>query len=225
MPRHLRPTAPIAADALLPGDPKRAMELAAALFEKPLMSNLSRGLWGYHGHTAGRALTVQSTGIGGPSAAIVVGDLAGLGVRRAIRVGTCIALDPGLMPGTAIVVRTALAGDGVGRALEPAGSLTPDEQLTARLEAAASPGGPGIVASTDFYEHPDPVRREEWRTEGAAAVDLSAAAVLAMGRRSGLATACVLVVAESAAGDRLPDEDLDGALLALGKLAADALGD
>jgi len=224
MPTHLRPTAPIAADALLPGDPKRAMELATALFEKPLMSNLSRGLWGYHGHAAGRALTVQSTGIGGPSAAIVVGDLAGLGVRRAIRVGACIALDSGLKPGTAIVVRSALTGDGVGRALEPAGSIAPDEDLTARLEGTAAAAHSGIVASTDFYEHPDPVRRREWRTEGAAAVDLSAAAVLAMGRRSGLATACALVVAESAAGDRLADDDLDAALLDLGERAADALG-
>ena len=57
------------------------------------MSNHARGLWGYSGETpAGRGLTIQATGMGGPSAAIVLADLAKLGVRRAIRVGTCTAL-------------------------------------------------------------------------------------------------------------------------------------
>ena len=61
------------------------------------MSNHARGLWGYTGRTpAGVRLTIQATGMGGPSAALVLADLAELGVRRAIRVGTCVALDPEL---------------------------------------------------------------------------------------------------------------------------------
>ena len=67
------------------------MELANRVMVEPLMSNLSRGLWGYHGETPlGRELTVQSTGIGAPSATIVAHELAGLGVRTAVRVGTCV---------------------------------------------------------------------------------------------------------------------------------------
>ena len=82
MPAHLRPTAPIAADAVLVGDPGRALLLAQELLEEPKMSNHARGLWGYSGQTpAGDALTIQATGIGGPSAALVLGDLAELGVR------------------------------------------------------------------------------------------------------------------------------------------------
>jgi uridine phosphorylase len=218
VPTHLRPTAPIAPDAILPGDPKRAMELATALFEKPLMSNLSRGLWGYHGRSGTSELTVQSTGIGGPSAAVVVGELAGLGVQRAIRVGTCIGLDAELSPGSVVVVRQALVGDGVGLALHPGGPLLPDPELTAGLAAAIGPERAAIVASSDLYEHPDG-RRAEWRAAGAAAVDLSAAAVLAVGRRIGVAVACGLVVAESAGGERLPDAELDAALLHLGRIA------
>ena len=61
------------------------------------MSNHARGLWGYTGETPeGRPLSIQSTGMGGPSAAIVLQELAELGVRRAIRVGTCGAVDPEL---------------------------------------------------------------------------------------------------------------------------------
>ena len=71
------------------------------------MSNHSHGLWGYSGRThRGHELTIQATGIGGPSAAIVLGELAALGTRRAIRLGPCTAIDPGLSAGDGIVVET-----------------------------------------------------------------------------------------------------------------------
>ena len=201
------------------------MELATELLEKPLMSNLSRGLWGYHGHTpGGRELTVQSTGIGGPSAAVVLSELAGLGVRRAIRVGSCLALDPELEPGDAIVLEAALAGDGVGSALAPgAPPLEADRALTATLAADSERTRAALVASTDLYYDDRTFRRREWRAAGAAAVELSAAALLAVGKRRGVAIACALVVAESATGERLEDEVLDAALLELGGRAAGAL--
>jgi uridine phosphorylase len=89
----LRPSAPIAADVLLIGDPARAMQVAQELIEGPKMSNHAHGLWGYGGRTAdGRDLTIQSVGIGGPSAALVLSQLAGLGVRRAVLLGTCRAI-------------------------------------------------------------------------------------------------------------------------------------
>jgi len=222
---HLRPTAPIAPDALLPGDPKRAMDLATTLLVKPLMSNLSRGLWGYHGRTPeGDELTVQSTGIGGPSAAIVLAELADLGVRRAIRIGTCSALEPGLEAGDVIVAEAALPGDGVGSTLAPgAPPLSVDPALTEALAAAARHGQRGLVASTDlYYDHGSP-RRNDWRAAGAVAVELSAAALLAVGSRSGVAVGCGLVVGESADGRRLDDEALDASLLDLGACAASAL--
>ena len=59
------------------------------------MFNHNRGLWGYTGAASdGLPLTIQSTGMGGPSAAIVIAELADLGARRLLRVGTCGALDP-----------------------------------------------------------------------------------------------------------------------------------
>src|SRR3954451_8053419 len=113
MPARLRPTAPIAAAAVLVGDPGRALMLAQALLEQPKMSNHARGLWGYSGRTpAGAELTIQATGMGGPSAALVLADLAELGVRRAIRVGTCTALRPELEPGALLAVAAAHAWGG-----------------------------------------------------------------------------------------------------------------
>src|SRR5213080_356896 len=96
-PIGLQPTAPLAKRVLLPGDPGRALLLAQSLLEEPKMFNHHRGLWGYSGTaTDGELLTIQSTGMGGPSAAIVISELADLGAELLLRVGTCGALDPSL---------------------------------------------------------------------------------------------------------------------------------
>ena len=115
---HLRPTAELAERVLLPGDPGRALLLAQSLLSEPRMFNHNRGLWGYTGVAAGRApLTIQSTGMGGPSAAIVLSELIALGARRAIRVGTCGALAPGLALGNLVVARESICADGTSIAL------------------------------------------------------------------------------------------------------------
>src|SRR6476660_5030570 len=120
---HLRPTAELDDRVLLPGDPGRALALAQFLLEKPLMFNHHRGLWGYTGEAAdGELLTVQSTGMGGPSAAIVLHELIALGVTRAIRVGTCGALVCALELGDLVVAREAIAADGTSAALAGAAS-------------------------------------------------------------------------------------------------------
>jgi purine-nucleoside phosphorylase len=73
---HLRPTAPLARRVLLPGDPGRALLLAQELLDAPRMFNHNRGLWGYTGDAAdGEPLSIQSTGMGGPSSAIVSAEL------------------------------------------------------------------------------------------------------------------------------------------------------
>jgi len=220
----LRPTAPIAEDALLPGDPKRAMDLAILLMDRPLMSNLARGLWGYHGRTAdGLELTVQSTGIGGPSAAAVMSELVALGVRRAVRIGTCRALVPQLEPGALLVADTILPADGAGIALGGREALRPHEGLTRGLLAKAATEG-GIVVSSDLHYDPDAIRRDaEWRRRGAVAVELTAAASLATASAAGVDFACALVVAEGDDGEHLSDEALDEAALALGAQAAEVL--
>ena len=195
MPTYLLPTAPTARDALLPADPGHALLLAQGLLTSPLMSNHSHGLWGYHGATPdGRPLTIQSTGIGGPSAAIVLRELSELGVERAVRVGACTALDPALDPGSAIVAERALAGDGTSAALGATGAVAPDPALTRRLADAAPDAGVASVASTDpFYDG---------RPDGAPVADLESAALLALGDAVGVAVAAILVVSP-ASEDRI----------------------
>lgn len=216
MPARLRPTAPIAADAVLVGDPGRALMLAQLLLEQPRMSNHARGLWGYSGRTAaGRELSLQATGMGGPSAAIVLTDLAKLGVARAVRVGTCTALDPALANGRLLTVERALAWGGGGDG-EP---VQPDPELRAALrrrlgEAAA----PATVASLDRLHGGGgaaPV--------GAAAADLQTATLFVHGRELGVALAAVLVVTETAAGERLDQAGVESAAKQAGLAAASVL--
>ena len=233
MPLHLRPSTPYASDALLPGDPGRALALAQQLLTEPKMSNHARGLWGYTGETAGgRALSIQSTGMGGPSAAIVLEELAELGVRRAIRVGTCGALAPGLGHGDLIVAADALAGDGTSRALGANEHAEPDPALTARLvsELGGDAAPARIVTSDLFYE----VREgdgsqggpDEWRARGAVAVEMEAATLFNLGKRLGVAMACLLAVSDTfEAGERrrIADEELAAAAERMGVIAAAAL--
>ena len=126
---------------LLPGDPGRALRLAVALTGGvPAMLNHHRGLWGYTGATPdGVPLTVQSTGLGAPSATAVIGDLALLGARRLVRVGTCVAVDPGLPLGTLVdgadVVSTLLPSDDA-----PAGARARDLTTAGVVTAAHTAG-------------------------------------------------------------------------------------
>jgi uridine phosphorylase len=235
VPLHLRPSTEYAPDALLPGDPGRALALAQVLLTEPRMSNHARGLWGYTGETPdGRPLSIQATGMGGPSAAIVLQELAELGVRRAVRVGTCGAIEPSLAHGELVVARDALAEDGASRALGAGETAEPDADLTAAL-AASLPGGaaPSRIVTTDlFYDGspeeggPPRARADAWRRRGAVAVEMEAATMFTLGRRLGVATACVLTVSdtfEDGERRRIADEDLTDAAERMGSLAAAAL--
>jgi uridine phosphorylase len=138
MPVHIHPTTTLAPRALLPGDPGRALVLAQLLLDAPKMFNHNRGLWGYTGMAGdGEPLTIQSTGMGGPSAAIVLEELCDLGLELAIRVGTCGALDAGLALGDLLVADAALAADGTSRALGAGERVAADAGLVAALQAAA----------------------------------------------------------------------------------------
>src|ERR1044072_3483695 len=114
MPKRLRPTGSFAADAVLVGAPGRALLLAQELLEQPKMSNHARGLWGYTDRTrAGDPLTIPATGMGGPRAAVVLGDLAKLGVRRVVRVGTCLARRAAPEDGAPWLGDVLLAGEAI----------------------------------------------------------------------------------------------------------------
>ena len=177
---HLNPTAKIAERVLLPGDPQRALAVAQALLDAPRLINARRGLWGYSGVAAdGVEVTVQSTGMGGPSAAIVVEELIALGAQALIRIGTCGALVPGLDLGELLAAEAALSADGTSRALGADGRLAADGALTdALIEAGARPT---TVVSTDLFYDTRADAQRSWVEAGAEGVGMEGA--VATGRR------------------------------------------
>jgi DeoD family purine-nucleoside phosphorylase len=226
-PLHLRPTAPLAERVLLPGDPGRALALAQTLLSEPRMFNHHRGLWGYTGTwTDGEPLTIQATGMGGPSAAIVLTELVELGARRAIRVGTCGALVPGLGLGDLVIATGAACADGTSRALGAGERIDGDVSLTARLIGAAPSAHAGPIVSVDlFYDERD--ISEIPGAAGALAVEMEAATLFAVGTRRGVPIACLLTVSDtfdaSGGRSRIDDDTLLASAEAMGRLAAGAL--
>jgi DeoD family purine-nucleoside phosphorylase len=222
---HLRPHEEVAERVLLPGDPGRALRLAQLLLEQPKMLNHNRGLWGYSGAAPdGAPLTIQSTGMGGPSAAIVLEELIGLGARRIVRVGTCGALADGLALGSLVVPDGVLAEDGTSRALRADGTLRPDGELHSALRAAAPDAAAGLVVSSDLFYDPDPERARGWARAGALAVEMEAATLLAVAARHGVAAAIVLAVSDTVAdGARIGQEALELAEAELGRAGLAAL--
>jgi len=195
-PIHLRPAAELAERVLLPGDPHRALHVAQALLEQPKMFNHHRGLWGYSGIARdGALLTVQSTGMGGPSAAIVVEELIGLGARTLIRIGTCGALVDELELATLVPVESAIAADGTSRALGADGRIAADAAITSALGDAAGHAPLECVSTDLFYDAREEVVRE-WVADGAAVVEMEAAAVLQVAARHEIRAGCLLAVTD-----------------------------
>jgi DeoD family purine-nucleoside phosphorylase len=226
---HLLPTAALAERVLLPGDPGRALLLAQSLLAEPKMFNHNRGLWGYTGEARdGRPLTIQSTGMGGPSVALVIAELAELGARTLLRVGTCGALDASLALGDLLVATEALAADGTSRALGAGERVAGDPELLARLLDAAGPDGAhGPIVSSDlFYDSPEGAE-ESWRAQGALAVEMEAATLFALAGRRGLRAGCALIVSDTVLPSRrrIDTEALHDAERRLGDVAVAALSD
>jgi uridine phosphorylase len=226
---HLQPTAPLADRVMLPGDPGRALRLAQALLNQPKMFNHNRGLWGYTGTAHdGAMLTIQSSGMGGPSAAIVVHELIELGARRLLRVGTCGALDPELSLGQLLIATEAMAADGTSRALGAGERVRPAPRLLEALDRAAGPEvARGPIVSTDlFYDERGP--EQAWRDAGLRAVEMESATLLRVAERHqryAVEAATLLVVSDVLSGsrERIDAEALEHAEAAMGGLAAEAL--
>lgn len=225
---HLHPTTELAPRVLLPGDPGRALLLAQSLLEQPKMFNHNRGLWGYTGAAAdGEPLTIQSTGMGGPSAAIVIEELLRLGAQRIVRVGSCGALTDGFALGDALVADAAIASDGTSRALGAGERVAADGALTAALATAAEADGGarrGAVVTTDLFydpagEHADPPPRD------ALAVEMETATLFQLGALRGVPTGCVLLVSDllGPRRGRIDPEALEAAAIRVGRIAMHAL--
>jgi purine-nucleoside phosphorylase len=219
MPVHLRAEPEnIAQLVLLPGDPGRARRVAERL-SGARCYNENRGLLGYTGTYNGIAVSVQATGMGAPSAAIVVEELALLGARTVIRIGTCGGSQPAIQPKDLVIATAACPLEGTsklyvdGEPYAPAATFRVVRELVNACQKLGAPHHTGLVATEDALYAVTPEWRERWAARGVLAQEMEASAVFTVAALRGMEAGCVLTVSNAAGQhERLGDEELTSAI-------------
>ena len=216
----------------LPGDPGRC-EAIAALFDEPKHVGMHREYNIYTGTLLGEKVSVCSTGIGGPSAAIALEELSAIGADTFIRVGTCggIALD--VKPGDIVVATGAVRYEHTSLEYAPIEfPAVPDFTVAAALKAAGERLGydthTGVVQCKDsFYGQHSPEKSpvsyellqkwESWKRLGVKASEMESAALFvvaaALGVRIGSCFHVIWNQEREKAGLNMPmTEDTSGAI-------------
>ncbi|MEX1254476.1 MAG: purine-nucleoside phosphorylase [Dehalococcoidia bacterium] len=218
-PIHIRGQAgDVARIVLLPGDPGRATRVAERL-DGARCYNEFRGLLGYTGAYKGVPVSVQTTGMGAPSAAIVVEELALLGAKTVVRIGTCGGAGPDVRPTDLIVATAACPIEGTtrlyvdGDPYAPAASFRVVRALVDAAERLGARHHVGLVATEDALYAVTPEWRERWAARGVLAQEMEASAVFTVAALRGLGAGCLLVASNSAGQhERLPDSELEDAI-------------
>ena len=223
--------------ALLPGDPGRVDRIAGHCEESEVVAE-NREYKIVNATYEGSPVTICSTGIGCPSAAIAVEELANVGVESLIRVGTTGALQADIEIGDVVVATGAAKDEGTTRRYErdtlPA---VPDYDVLSGLVAAAESRSElvhvGPIASDDaFYAETDEYI-EAWEEAGVLSVEMEAAAIFTLARRKGLRAGALCTVDGNLVagtqkgetdGEELPEKAKDNVERAIA-IAIDAAAD
>ena len=177
---------------ILPGDPGRC-EKIAQYFDDPGFVAQNREFVTWTGTLAGEKVSVTSTGIGGPSAAIAMEELKQCGVETFIRVGTCGGINLKVRSGDCVIASGSVRMEGTSREYAPIEyPAVPDFDVTLALKQAAErlglPHHVGVVQCKDsFYGQHSPERMpvsrelldkwEAWKRLGVLASEMESAAL------------------------------------------------
>lgn len=195
---HIRLSREQAADyVLLPGDPQRLDRIAECLEEVEELA-YNREYRSLRGVYKGVSVMAVSTGIGGASTTIAVEELARIGAKAMIRIGSCGALKKGIRLGDLILVNGAVRDDGASvtyvDSIYPA--IPDTELLVACMKSAKELGAKthvGIARSHDsFYIDDEEAVSTYWGERGVLGSDMETAALFVVGRLRGVRTASIL---------------------------------
>lgn len=222
MPIHLRAEpGDYAPNVLCPGDPVRAQYIADTFFDSGYRQvNDVRGMLGFTGTFEGAPISVQTTGMGAPSAGIVFEELAQLGVQRFVRVGTCGGLADGMRMGDTVIALSAASDDHAPRQLSRMDTIAPTAtfHLAATAVRLAGEGSLGqvhvgsIVTSGLFYE-PDWHKFNIWKGLGLLAVEMEAAMMYTIAAMKNMEALALMTVSDMIGEDhgdsvRISDDEL-----------------
>ena len=185
----------------LPGDPGRC-EAIAQHFDNPVHVGMNREYNIYTGTLLGEKVSVCSTGIGGPSAAIAMEELAAIGADTFIRVGTSGGIDLDVCPGDVVVATAAVRFEHTSLEYAPIEyPAVPDFAITAALKDASESLGyrthVGVVQCKDsFYGQHTPEKSpvsyellqkwESWKRLGVKASEMESAALFVVAAALGV---------------------------------------
>ncbi|AOW81032.1 uridine phosphorylase [Halodesulfurarchaeum formicicum] len=184
--------------ALLPGDPGRVDRIAAQCTDATTVAQ-NREYKVVNATYEGVDLTIVSTGIGSPSAAIAVEELERVGVETVIRVGTTGALQADMEIGDMVVATGATKDEGTSKRYESvANPAVPDYDVVSALVEAAEANDEAVhvgpIATDDaFYAETDAVVAD-WEAAGLLAVEMEAAAIFTLARRKGMDAGAICTV-------------------------------
>ncbi len=184
--------------ALVPGDPGRVDRIAAQCDTVNTVAQ-NREYKLVNAAYKGRELTLCSTGIGAPSAAIAAEELHAVGVETLIRVGTCGALQRGLDIGDMVVATGAAKDEGTTKRYEAATvPAVPDydvlDTLVDTAEGREERVHVGPVATDDAFYAETEEYVAEWEAAGLLAVEMEAAALFSLARRKGMRAGAICTV-------------------------------
>lgn len=184
--------------ALVPGDPGRVDRIAAHCDDHTVVAE-NREYKLVNASYEGRELTICSTGIGSPSAAIAAEELAAVGVETLLRVGTTGALQSGIEIGDMVVATGAAKDEGTTKRYENATvPAVPDYEVLSTLVDASRENDEdvhiGPIATDDaFYAETDEYV-DSWEAAGLIAVEMEAAALFTLARRNDLRAGAICTV-------------------------------
>lgn len=184
--------------AIIPGDPGRVERIAAQCENvEPVAEN--REYTVVNAEYDGRALTICSTGIGCPSAAIAIEELHAVGVETVIRCGTTGALQSGMEIGDMVVATGAAKEEGTTKRYESAVyPAVPDYEVLRALVDAAEANSEevhvGPIVSDDAYYAESEDYVEDWEAANLLAIEMEAAAVFSLARRKGMRAGAICTV-------------------------------
>jgi uridine phosphorylase len=184
--------------ALIPGDPGRVDRIASHCEDSETVAQ-NREYKLVNATYEGVPLTICSTGIGCPSAAIAVEELSRVGVETFVRVGTTGALQADIEIGDMVVATGAAKNEGTSKRYEDVEyPAVPDYDVLSALVDSAEANDEevhvGPIASDDAYYAETDEYVEDWEAAGILSVEMEAATVFTLARRKGLRAGAICTV-------------------------------
>jgi purine-nucleoside phosphorylase len=219
----------IAPIVLLPGDPLRAQFIAEKLLESAVCHNRVRNALGFTGTYRGTRVSVQSTGMGMPSAAIYIHELLTMyDARVLVRIGTCGAIRPEVRVRDLILAQAASTDSAMFRATF-AGSTyaaTASFDLLHRAHALATARnmpvhvGPVLTSDTFYLDETPRPWWAPWAEHGVLAAEMETAALYTLAARRGARALSLLTVSDHViTGDHTAADERERGFGAMAELA------